>query len=192
VEELSPIREAEGNLEFAVFGGGCFWCIEAVFSELRGVERIDVGYAGGHTENPTYKQVCTGTTGHAEVVRIAFDPGTIGYRDLLLVFFHAHDPTTLNQQGPDKGTQYRSIVLYRDEFQKVTAQQAVAEIEAGRVWSNPVVTELAPLQVFTKAEESHRAYFARNPEKQYCQAVISPKILKMRKLFADRLKPPPA
>jgi len=192
VEELTPIREAERNLEFAVFGGGCFWCIEAVFSELRGVERVDVGYAGGHTENPTYKKVCTGTTGHAEVVRIAFDPRTIPYHDLLLVFFHAHDPTTLNQQGPDKGTQYRSVVLYGDELQRFMAQQVLAEMEAERVWSKPIVTELAPLQAFTKAEESHQAYFARNPEKQYCQAVISPKILKMRRLFAERLKSPPA
>ena len=172
--------------ELATFAGGCFWCLEAVYDELRGVERVDPGYAGGRRENPTYEQVCTGTTGHAEVVQVTFDPDVISYTDLLGIFFTIHDPTTPNRQGADVGTQYRSAIFYHSPEQKAEAEAAV--IEAGRVWEDPIVTEIVPLDRFYPAEEYHRDYFVRNPSQAYCRAVIAPKVAKARKAYYDKLK----
>jgi peptide-methionine (S)-S-oxide reductase len=174
--------------EVATLAGGCFWCTEAVFSELKGVSRVIPGYAGGTVVNPTYEQVCTGRTGHAEAVEIAFDPGTIGFYDILGIFFTTHDPTTLNRQGNDIGTQYRSAVFYHDERQRTTAQAVLRELEAAGVWRRKIVTEIVPFTVFYPAEEYHRNYFRRNPEKAYCQVVIAPKVAKFRKQYVDRLR----
>lgn len=178
--------------EEAVLGGGCFWCVEAVFRDLRGVLAVKSGYAGGLAENPTYKLVCTGTTGHAEVVRVTYDPAQISYADLLRVFFTVHDPTTLNRQGADVGTQYRSVILVRGEAERKTAEAVIAEIAAAGLYDAPIVTEIAPLDRFWPAEEEHDDYFARNPWSGYCQAVVAPKVVKFRKQFADRLKAPAA
>ena len=169
-------------------GGGCFWCLEPLFDDLIGVEKVEVGYSGGSGKNPTYQQVCTGTTGHAEVVQITFDPQVISLREILQIFFTVHDPTTLNCQGADVGTQYRSIVLYRDDEQKETAEQVVREIETAKVWGSPIVTQLLQFQAFYKAEDYHQGYFDANPQAAYCQAVIAPKVVKFRKRFAVRLK----
>lgn len=174
--------------ESAVVGGGCFWCTEAVFSELSGVVSVQPGYAGGTAPNPTYEDVCTGRTGHAEVVQVIYDPRTITYRDLLRIFFTVHDPTTPNRQGADEGTQYRSIVLYEGPGQKSIAEEVVREIEEARVWRHRIVTEIVPLRVFYPAEEYHRDYFRRNPEKGYCQMVIAPKVAKFRRQYLERLK----
>jgi peptide-methionine (S)-S-oxide reductase len=178
----------EQGREQATFAGGCFWCVEAVFDELRGVERVESGYAGGHVPNPTYQQVCTGTTGHAEVVRVTYDPNVVAYRDLLGVFFSTHDPTQLNRQGADVGTQYRSAVFYHTPEQRETAREVIAELEAQRVWDAPVVTTLEPLTEFYPAEEYHRDYYRRNPGQGYCRAVIAPKVAKFRKQYLERLK----
>jgi peptide-methionine (S)-S-oxide reductase len=178
----------EQSGELATLAGGCFWCLEAVYKELRGVERVASGYAGGQVPNPTYRQVCEGTTGHAEVVQIAFDPGAVSYRELLEVFFTIHDPTTLNRQGADVGTQYRSAIFYHTPEQRETAEQVIAEMESARVWDSPIVTEVAPLAVFYKAEDSHQDYFERNPAQPYCRAVVAPKVSKFRKHFLERLK----
>ncbi|BAM01240.1 MULTISPECIES: peptide-methionine (S)-S-oxide reductase MsrA [Caldilinea] len=176
------------NLEVATLGGGCFWCLEAVYSELKGVEQVVSGYAGGHVKNPTYREVCSGATGHAEVVQITFDPSVISYRDLLRIFFVIHDPTTLNRQGADVGTQYRSIILYHNEAQKQTALEVMEEVTQQGLWPNPIVTELKPFDVFYPAEEYHQRYFARNPLQPYCQVVIAPKVAKFRKQFFERLR----
>jgi peptide-methionine (S)-S-oxide reductase len=177
-------------METAILGGGCFWCTEAAFSELRGVSAVQSGYAGGHTENPTYKQVCTGTTGHAEVAEVTFDPAVISCEDLLRVFFTVHDPTTLNRQGGDIGTQYRSVIFYTTPAQEKAAREVIAEFDRAGVWGRGIVTEVLPAPVFWRAEPEHDRYFARNPFAGYCQAVISPKIAKLRKAFAERLKGP--
>lgn len=169
-------------------GGGCFWCTEAILLELRGVKSVVSGYAGGQTPNPTYEQVCTGRTGHAEVAEVTFDPQQISLHDLLVVFFTLHDPTTLNRQGNDVGTQYRSIVLYRDDEQKQTTEQVIQEISDQKVWPNPLVTEVVPFEKFYPAENYHQNYFAQNQSQPYCQLVIEPKVLKLRKKFADMLK----
>lgn len=169
-------------------GGGCFWCVEAVFRNLRGVERLVSGYAGGHVPNPTYRQVCEKNTGHAEVVQVAFDPQQISLRELLEVFFTTHDPTTPNRQGADVGPQYRSIVLYTDEAQKQVAEKVIADLEARGLWDAPVVTELVPLEAFYPAEPEHDDYYRRNPYQPYCQAVIAPKVAKLRALHLDKLK----
>ena len=174
--------------EKATLGGGCFWCLEAVFKDLRGVASVMSGYAGGQVANPSYKQVCTGRTGHAEVVQIDFDPDEISYADLLRVFFTIHDPTTKDRQGHDVGTQYRSIILTHSPEQAETAQAVLAEIAAAKLWPAPLVTELVPLETFYPAEPEHHDYFARNPWTGYCQAVVAPKVVKFRKTFADRLK----
>ena len=178
----------ERGLEQATFAGGCFWCVEAVFDELRGVERVESGYAGGRVPRPSYQQVCTGTTGHAEVVRVTYDPQVVSYRDLLGVFFSTHDPTQLNRQGADVGTQYRSAVFYSKPEQREAAEQVIAELEAQKVWDAPIVTTLEPLTEFYPAEEYHRDYFRRNPAQPYCQAVVAPKVAKFRKQFFERLK----
>ncbi|GAC1648119.1 MAG: peptide-methionine (S)-S-oxide reductase MsrA [Gemmatimonadaceae bacterium] len=175
-------------MEQATLAGGCFWCTEAVLAELRGVERVEPGYAGGNVVNPTYQAVCTGLTGHAEVVRVTFDPGVISYEDILHVFFATHDPTTLNRQGGDIGTQYRSAVFYVSPEQKAVAERVIAELSAEGVWDAPIVTRLEPLHVFYGAEDLHRHYFARNPSRAYCAAVIAPKMAKFRREFVAQLK----
>lgn len=176
------------KLEQATLAGGCFWCLEAAFLELRGVEHVISGYAGGHVDNPTYQQVCSGLTGHAEVVQIAFDPRVITFKDLLEVFFTIHDPTTLNRQGYDVGTQYRSAIYYHSEEQKTIAQAAIAEITATGIWDDPIVTEVSPLPHFYPAEDYHHRYFENNPNQPYCRAVVEPKVAKVRQKFLQRLK----
>lgn len=172
--------------ERATFGGGCFWCLDPIFRELRGVEDVTVGYAGGHVENPTYERVCRKDTGHAEVVQVEFDPARISYADLLEVFFAIHDPTTPNRQGGDVGPQYRSIILAHDDEQAARAREAIAAEEASGVHDAPIVTEVVPLEAFYRAEESHQEYWARNPDVPYCRLVIDPKVEKFRERFADR------
>ena len=174
--------------ESAVLGGGCFWCLEAVFKELRGVSRVQSGYAGGHVDNPTYAQVCGARTGHAEVVELTYDPEQVSYADLLRVFFTIHDPTTRDRQGNDAGPQYRSAIFTRTPEEAETARAVMAEITQAGVWSAPLVTELAPLTRFWPAEPEHDDYFARNPGSGYCRVVVAPKVVKFRKAFADRLR----
>jgi peptide-methionine (S)-S-oxide reductase len=175
-------------MERTTLAGGCFWCLEAVFLELKGVERVESGYAGGHLPNPTYEQVCTGATGHAEVVQVTFDPAVITFRDLLRVFFTLHDPTTLNRQGADVGTQYRSAIFYHSLEQQGQAVEAIAEIAAAGVWPGRIVTDVAPLDVFYPAEEYHHDYYRRNPRQGYCQIVIAPKVAKLRQEFFEKLR----
>jgi len=175
-------------MERTTLAGGCFWCLEAVFLELKGVERVESGYAGGHLPNPTYEQVCTGATGHAEVVQVTFDPAVITFRDLLRVFFTLHDPTTLNRQGADVGTQYRSAIFYHSLEQQGPAVEAIAEIAAAGVWPGRIVTDVAPLDVFYPAEEYHHDYYRRNPRQGYCQIVIAPKVAKLRQEFFEKLR----
>lgn len=179
---------AQQEREMATLGGGCFWCLEAVFDDLRGVEQVVSGYAGGHVRNPTYHQVCSGTTGHAEVVQVTFDPREISYRELLEVFFTIHDPTTLNRQGADVGTQYRSAIYYHTPEQKATAEAVIAELAGADVWSDPIVTDVAPLDVFYPAEAYHQEYYRRNTNQPYCQVVIAPKVAKVRKQYLEKLK----
>ncbi|MBK9314256.1 MAG: peptide-methionine (S)-S-oxide reductase MsrA [Acidobacteria bacterium] len=176
------------KLEQATLAGGCFWCLEAAFLELRGVEHVISGYAGGHVDNPTYQQVCSGLTGHAEVVQIAFDPRVITFKDLLEVFFTIHDPTTLNRQGYDVGTQYRSAIYYHSEEQKTIAEAAIAEITAAGIWDDPIVTEVTPLPHFYPAEDYHHRYFENNPNQPYCRAVVEHKVAKVRQKYFQRLK----
>ena len=186
---MSATGPRPASSETIVLGGGCFWCTEAVFSELNGVTRVLPGYSGGTVENPSYEDVCTGRTGHAEVVEVVFDPSVVSLHDLLVVFFTTHDPTTRDRQGNDTGTQYRSVVFYRTPEQKAAAESVVRELEAERVWKRPVVTEIVPFAAFFPAEEYHRNYFRRNPERSYCQIVIAPKVAKFRKAHAARLRP---
>ena len=174
--------------EVATLGGGCFWCLEAVFKEMRGVNWVMSGYAAGQVPNPTYRAVCGGMTGHAEVVQVKFDPAQLDYADLLRVFFAIHDPTTLNRQGNDVGTQYRSIILTHSDAQKAVAASVMKEITDAKIWDRPLVTEVEPLTTFYQAEEEHHDYFARNPFTGYCQVVVAPKVVKFRKQFTDRLK----
>jgi peptide-methionine (S)-S-oxide reductase len=176
--------------ETATLGGGCFWCLEAVYDDLRGVESVVSGYAGGHVANPSYDAVCAGTTGHAEVVQVTFDPAEVSFREILDVFFTIHDPTTLNRQGADVGTQYRSAIFYASDEQKQAAGQAIRDLEAEEVWESPIVTEVVPLTEFYPAESYHQEYYARNPRAGYCQVVIAPKVSKFRKQYLDRLKKP--
>jgi peptide-methionine (S)-S-oxide reductase len=176
------------NEEIATLGGGCFWCLEAVFKELRGVTGVLSGYAGGHVVNPSYKQVCSGTTGHAEVVQVRFDPAQRDYADLLRVFFTTHDPTTNDRQGNDVGPQYRSIILTQSDAQEATAKAVMQEIAAATLWPAPLVTEIEKLTAFYPAEAEHYDYYERNPWSGYCQVVIAPKVAKFRKVFKDRLR----
>lgn len=176
------------ELETATLAGGCFWCTESVFDELRGVESVVSGYSGGHTESPTYREVCTGATGHAEVIDVAFDPSEIDFADILRVFFTVHDPTTLNRQGGDIGTQYRSAIFYHSEAQRQAAEAVIREIDAAAIYPNPIVTEVVPFEKFWPAEDYHQEYFANNPNQPYCAAVIAPKVAKFRKMYAERLK----
>lgn len=172
--------------EIATLGGGCFWCTEAVYQELKGVQQVESGYTGGHIPNPTYENICTGTTGHAEVVRLTFDPEVVSYRDILEVFFTIHDPTTLNRQGADAGTQYRSVIYYHTPEQQATARQVIAEM--ANVWDAPIVTELSPAETYYRAENYHQNYYRQNANQGYCAFVVAPKVSKFRKMFADRLK----
>ena len=177
-----------GTLETATFGAGCFWCVEAVFQNLQGVASVESGYAGGRVENPTYEQVSSGATGHAEVCQIHFDPGRISYKELLEVFWQTHDPTTLNRQGSDEGTQYRSAIFYHSEQQRQTAELYKKELGAAKIWGSPIVTEIAPFKKFYKAEDYHQNYYRQNSGQPYCRFVITPKVEKFRKVFEKKLK----
>jgi peptide-methionine (S)-S-oxide reductase len=179
---------AQDDHELATIGGGCFWCLEAVYKELKGVESVVSGYAGGHVDNPTYEQVCGGRTGHAEVVQITYDPKVITFRDLLDVFFTIHDPTTKDRQGADIGPQYRSIILFHSPEQKAEAERAIAAVTEKKIWRAPIVTEIVPLERFYPAEAYHQDYFEQNPRQRYCQIVIAPKVAKFRKEHLARLK----
>lgn len=176
------------NLETATLAAGCFWCVEAIFDDLKGVEDVVSGYSGGHTENPTYKEVCGETTGHAEVVQIRFDPSVLSYKELLQVFFTVHDPTTLNRQGGDIGTSYRSAVFYHSDEQRQIAEETIAEFNAEGIYDNPIVTQVAAFDKFWPAEDYHQEYFANNPNQPYCNAVVAPKVAKFRQKFLSRLK----
>ena len=190
-EEKTPAKdqivEQSMNTEIATFGAGCFWCVEAVFQELKGVLKVESGYMGGAIPNPTYREVCTGTTGHAEVTRITFDPTVISYEELLEVLWTTHDPTTLNRQGADAGTQYRSAIFYNSDEQKSKAEKSKKEV-ATTIWDSPIVTEIVAADTFYPAEEYHQDYYALNPNAGYCRAVISPKVAKVRATFTDKLK----
>jgi peptide-methionine (S)-S-oxide reductase len=175
-------------VETATLAGGCFWCLEAVFDDLRGVGEVVSGYAGGHTVNPTYRQVCSGATGHAEVVQVQFDPGVISFRELLEVFFTIHDPTSLNRQGADVGTQYRSAIFYHTPEQQRIATEVIAELTAQELWPNPIVTEVVPISNYSAAEDYHQEYFQNNRMQPYCLAVVAPKVAKARKRFVEKLK----
>jgi len=177
-----------GYREIATLGGGCFWCLEAVFLDLRGVDRVESGYAGGRGVNPTYEQVCTGTTGHAEVVQVEFEPQVLPFRDLLEIFSEIHDPTTLNRQGADVGTQYRSVIFHHTPEQKAVAEKVIAELNAAKVWPAPIVTEVTPFTAFYPAERYHQEYYQRNPSQPYCRVVIAPKLEKFRKQHPARRK----
>lgn len=174
--------------ETVTLGGGCFWCLEAVYDEMKGVERVESGYTGGDVENPTYKAVCTGTTGHAEVVQVTYDTDVISYDDVLNVFFTIHDPTTLNRQGADVGTQYRSVIYYHTDEQKRFAEQKIQQLADEGVWDDPIVTEIAPLEDYYPAEDYHQDYFKNNPNAGYCQVVVAPKVTKFRQKFTKHLK----
>jgi peptide-methionine (S)-S-oxide reductase len=174
--------------EVATLGGGCFWCLEAVFEELKGVDKVESGYSGGLVANPTYHQVCSGQTGHAEVVQVTFNPSLVSYREILDGFFAIHDPTTRDRQGADVGTQYRSVIFFHSPEQKKTAEERIAELNAAKIWNAALVTEVVPFQVFHRAEDYHQGYFRGNPGQPYCRAVVSPKVAKFRKQFLAKLK----
>jgi peptide-methionine (S)-S-oxide reductase len=176
------------NQEVATLAGGCFWCLEAVFKDLRGVERVESGYSGGQVSKPTYKQVCAGTTGHAEVVRVTFNPQEVSFKEILEVFFTIHDPTTLNRQGGDVGTQYRSAIFYHTPEQKEVAEETIQELNNAGIWDAPIVTEVAPLAEFYVAEDYHQNYYENNPYQGYCQMVVAPKVAKFRQKFLEKLK----
>lgn len=176
------------NTQIATLAGGCFWCLEAVFDEVRGVHSVESGYAGGHVDKPTYKAVCSGTTGHAEIVQITFDPEVVSYQDLLHVFFGIHDPTTLNRQGADVGTQYRSAIFYHEDEQKAVAEGVIKDLETQKIWENPIVTTLKKVDKVYTAEDYHQEYFANNPNQPYCAAVVAPKVAKFRNQYLEMLK----
>ncbi len=181
------MQQANGK-QIATLAGGCFWCLEAVYDELKGVEDVVSGYAGGHVPHPSYERVCTGETGHAEVVQIKFDPQIISFNEILKIFFTIHDPTTLNRQGADVGTQYRSAIFYHTPEQKTVAEETIEEITAAKIWDKPIVTEITPFKEFYPAEDYHQEYFKRNPYQGYCQMVVAPKVAKFRQKFEDKLK----
>ena len=180
------------NLQTATLAGGCFWCLEAVFDEMKGVVSVESGYSNGHISNPTYREVCNGDTGYAEVVQVKYDPAVISFHDLLNVFFAIHDPTTMNRQGGDAGTQYRSAIFYHDDEQKQIAEDLIKDLNAQKIWDRPIVTEVTKLDKFYMAEDYHQEYFARNTFQPYCQAVVAPKVSKFRKHFLEMLKKQPA
>lgn len=181
-------RELNQKLEIATLGGGCFWCLEAIYTDLVGVEKVESGYAGGNSGYPTYQLVSTGNSGHAEVVQITYNPTLVSYEDLLKIFFTIHDPTTLNRQGADIGSQYRSVIFYHDESQRETAERILQEITEEGIWSDPIVTQLEPYMEFFKAEEYHQDYYKKNPNQGYCRVVIAPKVAKFRQKYTSRLK----
>jgi peptide-methionine (S)-S-oxide reductase len=183
-----PKTTTEEQREIATLGGGCFWCTEAVFNALKGVEKVEPGYSGGTVANPTYEQVSRGNTGHAEVVQITFDPRVISFKEILEIFFATHDPTTINRQGPDVGTQYRSVIFYHSYQQKATAEKEIREITEERIWSKPIATKIEPFKIFYEAEDYHKNYSAKHPEQQYCQVVIAPKLAKLQKTYLNKLK----
>ncbi len=185
---LEGDRGAEDSLELATLGGGCFWCLEPIYDELEGVAKVEVGYSGGDVADPSYEHVCTGTTGHAEVVQITFDPTAVSFEEILEVFFSIHDPTTPDRQGADVGPQYRSAIFYHSDEQKETAERVIRELDAEGIWGAPIVTEVSPLESYYRAEEYHQKYFAKNPQAAYCQLVIAPKIAKFRQKSGARLK----
>lgn len=187
-QKLNQTGGAAQGSETATLGGGCFWCVEAIYMELTGIERVVSGYSGGTPANPTYEQVCKGTTGHAEVVQLTFDPRVISFKEILEVFFTVHDPTTPNQQGADVGTQYRSVIFYHDAAQRAVAEEVIREVGAANIWDAPIVTELTPLEVFYAAEDYHQDYFNRNAGQSYCRFVVEPKVLKFRERYRDKLK----
>jgi peptide-methionine (S)-S-oxide reductase len=186
-QENQTVTSPQGK-EVVTLGGGCFWCIEAIFEELNGVEQVESGYSGGRVDDPTYEQVCTGTTGHAEVVQVTFDPKTISLKEILEVYFTVHDPTTLNRQGADVGTQYRSVIFYRSEEQKAIVERVIQEIQSAKLWNAPIVTEIVLFKAFYKAEDYHQEYYKKNPGQAYCRIVIAPKIKKFREHYKDKLK----
>ncbi len=183
-------KDRKPNEEVATFGAGCFWCVEAVFEQLKGVKRVESGYSGGSVDSPTYEQVCSGQTGHAEVCQIHFDPAVVPYEELLEVFWKVHDPTTLNRQGPDVGTQYRSVVFYHSEEQKKVAEAYMKQLDASGTWSQPIVTQIVPFEKFFAAEAYHQNYFRLHPGQGYCAMVIKPKVTKFKKEFRDKLQSP--
>jgi peptide-methionine (S)-S-oxide reductase len=185
---LNTPSEVPAGKAIATLAGGCFWCLEAVYDGMKGVASVESGYMGGSNANPTYEQVCGGDTGHAEVVHVTFDPAIVSFKELLEVFFVIHDPTTLNRQGNDAGTQYRSAIFYHTPQQKAAAEAVIAQLDAAKLWNGPIVTELAPASAFYMAEGYHQEYFARNPYQPYCQAVVAPKVAKFRKHFLEKLK----
>jgi peptide-methionine (S)-S-oxide reductase len=188
MEQTSNHNLSSGQKEVTTLAGGCFWCLEAVFDDLKGVEDVVSGYSGGKTANPSYRLVCTGSTGHAEAVQVTFDPGQISFKEILQVFFTIHDPTTLNRQGADVGSQYRSAIFYHSAEQKAIAEEVIRETESAEIWNHRIVTEVAPFSVFYPAEDYHQEYYANNSEQPYCQIVIAPKVAKFRKHYLERLK----
>jgi len=187
-KEKTIMKDTNTNLSYATFGGGCFWCTEAMFEQLRGVKKVLPGYSGGQTKNPNYKEVCTGTTGHAEVIHIAYDANEVSFETLLEVFFATHNPTTLNRQGADAGAQYRSVIFYHDKIQQEASQKIINALDLASVYDAPIVTELSPFDVFYKAENYHQNYYENNKEQAYCRAVIDPKLKKFLAKFSDKLK----
>jgi len=185
---MNSITGMGQKLETAILGGGCFWCTEAVYKELKGVVDVKPGYSGGHVKNPSYREVCTGNTGHAEVVQITFDPSVVSFSDILEVFFKTHDPTTLNRQGNDVGTQYRSVIFYHNEKQKEIAEKVIQLFEKEKIYDKPIVTQVEPFKAFYEAEDYHHDYYERNKNQPYCQFVITPKLDKFEKIFKDKLK----
>lgn len=188
IQTIKHKMNTDKNLDTVTFGAGCFWCVEAVFQQLKGVYTVESGYSGGHQKNPTYKEVCTGSTGHAEVCQITFDPLEISFTELLEVFWKTHDPTTLNRQGGDVGTQYRSVVFYHNEEQRRLAEDMKFRLDSAHIWDAPLVTEITPFEIFYKAEAYHQEYYFQNASQPYCSVVITPKVEKFRKVFADKLK----
>ena len=182
------MSSVKNELETATFGGGCFWCTEAVFDEVIGVTDVVSGYIGGQLDNPTYDDICTGSTGHAEVIRVTFDPAVISYAEVLEIFFATHDPTTLNKQGADRGTQYRSAIFVHSPAQRLLAGEMIAQLNAEKIWGSPIVTEVTDAQIFYPAEDYHQEFFKRNPNQGYCMAVVSPKLSKFRQKFLSKLK----
>jgi peptide-methionine (S)-S-oxide reductase len=185
---MNTSSETENNFEKATLGGGCFWCTEAVYKELKGVVEVQPGYSGGHVKNPAYREVCNGTTGHAEVVQITYDPQIVSFSEILEVFFMTHDPTTLNRQGNDVGTQYRSAIFYHSEKQKQTAEKVIGFFEEEKVYEDPIVTEVTAFDAFYKAEDYHKNYFEKNKDQPYCQFIVAPKVKKFRKIFKEKIK----
>ena len=185
---MTGMETNQDKAEQATFGGGCFWCVEAIFERVEGVQKVVSGYSGGNVKNPTYREVTSGRTGHAEVVQITYDPGAVSYLELLEIFFKTHDPTTLNRQGADVGTQYRSIILFHNPSQEEESRQVIRELDQANIWNDPIVTQVEPFEAFYDAEQYHQEYYENNPNQGYCRLVIQPKVEKFEKLFRDKLK----